>query len=89
MPHRQTLSPKLLAFSQCITLKEDRQALFILRHHRGLPPSSAPFIQQIGEGIFVLSRMPGKLDHHSLVFFHQELEIMSPTTLGAGAESWG
>ena len=66
-----------LAFRYRIALKEDRDALFILRHHCRFPPSPASLIQEIGEGIFVLSRMSRQLDHHSLVFFHQELEIMS------------
>ena len=68
---------KQLAFCYRIALKEDRYALFILRHHRGLPSSSAPLVQEIGEGIFIFSRMSRQLDHHSLVFFHRELEIMS------------
>jgi hypothetical protein len=66
-----------LPFCYCIALKKDRNALLILRHHCRLPPSSASLIQEIGEGIFVVSSMPRQLDHHSLVFFHRGLEIMS------------
>ena len=67
-----------LAFRYRIALKEDRHALFILRHHCRFPPSSASLIQKIRKGIFILSCMPRELDYDSLVFFHQELEIMSP-----------
>jgi hypothetical protein len=67
-----------LTFRYGITLKEDREPLFILRHQRWLPASSAPLIQEIGESIFVFARVPRQLDHHSLVFFHQELEIYEP-----------
>ena len=66
-----------LAFCYCITLKQDYESLFILRHQRRLPSSSAPLVQQIRESILVLARVPRQLDYHSLVFFHQELEIMS------------
>jgi hypothetical protein len=69
---------KWLAFRYCIALKEDRDALLVLGHQRGLPTSSAPLIQKIGEGIFILSCMTRELYYDSLVFFHQELEIMSP-----------
>ena len=67
-----------LTFCYGITLKEDREPLLILRHQRWLPASSAPLIQEIGESIFVFARVPRQLDHHSLVFFHQELEIYEP-----------
>ena len=67
-----------LAFRYCIALKKDRDALLVLGHHRRLPTSSAPLIQKIGEGIFILSCMTRELDYDSLVFFHQELEIYEP-----------
>jgi hypothetical protein len=69
---------KQLAFRYCIALKKDRDALLVLGHHRRLPTSSTPLIQKIRKGIFILSCMPRELDYDSLVFFHQELEIMSP-----------
>ena len=69
---------KLLPFRYCIALKKDRDALLVLGHHRRLPASSAPFVQKVGKSIFILSRMARELDYDSLVFFHQELEIMSP-----------
>ena len=68
---------KQLAFCYRIALKEDRDALLVLRHHCRLPASSASLVQEIGEGILIFSRVSRQLDHHSLVFFHQELEIMS------------
>jgi len=67
-----------LAFRYCITLKEDRNALLVLGHHRRFPTSSAPLVQKVGKSILVLSRVTRELDYDSLVFFHQELEIMSP-----------
>lgn len=68
---------KQLAFRYGITLEQEDEALLILRHQRRLPSASAPLIQKIGERIFVFARVPRQLDHNSLVFFHQELEIMS------------
>jgi hypothetical protein len=67
-----------LAFRYCIALKKDRDTLLVLGHHRRLPTSAASLVQKVGKGIFVLSRMARELDYDSLVFFHQELEIMSP-----------
>jgi hypothetical protein len=66
-----------LAFCQCVALKKDRQSVAILRHQRRLPPPPASLVQKIGERIFVLTRMTRQLYHHSLVFFHQGLEIMT------------
>ena len=66
-----------LAFCYCITLKQDRQALFILRHECWLPSASTPLVEKIGERVFVLACVPRQLHYNSLVFFHQELEIMS------------
>jgi hypothetical protein len=68
---------KQSTFRYGITLKEDGKSLLILRHQRWLPSSSAPFVQKIGKRVLVFTRMPRELDHYSLVFFHQELEIMS------------
>jgi len=67
---------KQLAFCYRIALKKDRDALFVLGHHCGLPPPSAALVQEISEGILILPCMSRQLDYHSLVFFHQELEIM-------------
>jgi len=68
---------KQLAFCYRIALKEDYDALFVLGHQRGLPASSAPLVQEVSEGVFIFSGVSRQLHHHSLVFFHQELEIMS------------
>jgi hypothetical protein len=68
---------KPLTFRYGITLKQDGKPLFILRHQGWLPPSSAPLVQKVRERIFVFMGVPRQLDHNSLVFFHQELEIMS------------
>ena len=68
---------QMLAFCHGIALKEDGDTLLVLRHQRGLPTASASLVQEIGEGILVFSRVSRQLHHHSLVFFHQELEIMS------------
>jgi hypothetical protein len=66
-----------LAFGYGVALKENRDTLLVLRHHRGLPTTSASLVEKVGESIFVFSRVSCQLDHHSLVFFHQELEIKS------------
>jgi len=66
------------AFRYRITLKQNRKALLILRHEGRLPPSPAPLVEKVGECIFILARVTRELNHHSLVFFHRELEIMSP-----------
>ena len=67
---------KQLAFRYCIALKKDCKSLLVLGHHCRLPTSPASLVQEVGKGIFVLSRMTRELDYDSLVFFHQELEIM-------------
>ena len=71
---------KQLSFSYCIALKENRQALLILRHQRRLPPTSASLIEEIRQSVFILARVPSQLDHNSLVFFHRGLEIMGRCT---------
>ena len=76
MRHRRRLSPNRLSFCYCITLKQDGEALFILRHECRLPPTSASLVEKVGERILVLACVSRQLDHNSLVFFHQELEIM-------------
>jgi hypothetical protein len=44
--------------------------LAALRDKSWLPAASAPLVEQIREGIFILTRMARKLDHYSLIFFH-------------------
>jgi hypothetical protein len=68
---------KLLPFRYCIALEQDDESLLVLGHQRRLPAASASLVEKIGKGIFILACMSGQLDHHSLVFFHQGLEIMS------------
>ena len=66
------------AFRYCIALKQNRQSLLILGHEGRLPPSAAPLIEKIRESVFIFARVTRELHDHSLVFFHRELEIMSP-----------
>jgi hypothetical protein len=72
---------KQLAFCYRIALKEDYDALFVLRHQCGLPASSASLVQEVGEGVLIFSRMSRQLHHYSLVFFHQGLEIIEPVNI--------
>ena len=60
-----------LTFCYGITLKQDYESLFILRHQRRLPSAPASLVQKISESVLVLTRVSRQLDHHSLVFFHQ------------------
>jgi uracil phosphoribosyltransferase len=53
-----------------VPLEHDRQSRAVLRHHRGLPPGAAALIQQVGQRVFVIARLPGQTQHHRLVFFH-------------------
>ena len=69
---------KRSAFGYGITLEQDRESLLVLGHERRLPASPAPLIEKIGECFFVFARVARELHHYSLVFFHRELEIMSP-----------
>lgn len=68
---------KQLTFRYCVALKQNRQALSVLRHECRLPASPASLVQKIGEGVLVFTCVARQLDYHSLVFFHQGLEIMS------------
>jgi hypothetical protein len=69
---------KRSAFCYRIALEEDSQAVLILGHESGFPASPASLIEKIGESIFIFAGMSRELHHYSLVFFHRELEIMSP-----------
>jgi len=69
---------KQLTFCYGITLKEDSEALLILRHQRRLPSTPAPLVQKVGERVFILTRVSRQFHHNSLVFFHEELEIIEP-----------
>lgn len=72
---------KPLTFSYCITLKEQRHTLFVLRHESRLPATSTPLIEEVGERVFVFTSMPSKLDDNSLVFFHRDGEIRAGESL--------
>jgi uracil phosphoribosyltransferase len=52
------------------SLEDDRESLFVLRHHRWLPSAATPFVQQIGERIFIFARMSRQPVDDRLVFFH-------------------
>jgi len=44
--------------------------MFVLGHQGRAPAAAASFVQQIGERVFIVSRMSRQAQHHSLVFFH-------------------
>ena len=58
------------SFSIGLALENDRQALVILRHHRGLPAAAHSFVQEIRERILVLACTTRKSVDDRLVFFH-------------------
>jgi uracil phosphoribosyltransferase len=53
-----------------VTLEEYGQALIVLRHHHGCPPTPAPFVEQIREGVFVITRVSRQSVDDRLIFFH-------------------
>ena len=62
----------------CQPLEDDRQALFVLRHHGWLPPAAHSLVQQVGEGILVFTRMSRQAMDDSLVFFHAREDSSFP-----------
>ena len=44
--------------------------MIVLGHHRELPATATPLIQQVRQGILVVARMTRQAQHHRLVFFH-------------------
>lgn len=52
-------------------MEENRQALIVLGHHARFPSASYPFIQEIGERVFVFPGVSGQTYDHRLVFFHE------------------
>ena len=44
--------------------------MVVLGHHRWPPATSASLVQQVRQGIFVISRVARQAQHHRLVFFH-------------------
>ena len=59
-----------LSLGHSATLEKDGQAMLVLRHERRLPPSSASFVQKVGQRVFVFTRVSRELDYYGLVFFH-------------------
>lgn len=59
----------------------------ILGHQCGFPSTAAPFVEKIGECIFVFLRSPRKSEDHRLIFFHAAEDTSLPpmhTTPGLG-----
>lgn len=59
-----------LSLSDSVPLKKYDQAMLVLRHERRFPATPASLVQQVGQRVFVFSRMAGQLDYNGLVFFH-------------------
>ena len=57
-------------FSVPGALEHEREAMFVLRHHRRLPSSSASLVQEVGERVFVVACVSREPKHDRLVFFH-------------------
>jgi len=53
-----------------LPLEDDRQALFILRHHRRFPSASHALVEQIGKRILILTSAAREPMDDRLVFFH-------------------
>ena len=58
------------AFAIARTFEDDRDPVIVLRHHRRTPATTTALVEQIGERIFVVARMPRESEHDCLVFFH-------------------
>ena len=54
-----------------LPLEDDRQALFILRHHRRFPSASHALVEEIGQRIFILTSAASESMDDRLVFFHE------------------
>src|SRR5215203_9186 len=59
-------------------LEDDGETLLILRHHRRLPPAAHSLVQQVREGILVLSRATREPVDDRLVFFHEREDSSFP-----------
>ena len=53
-----------------LTLKDDRQALFVLGHHRRFPAAAPALVEQIGKRILIVTRVARESVDDRLVFFH-------------------
>jgi uracil phosphoribosyltransferase len=58
------------AFAVAWPLEYQRHAMLVLRHQRGTPSAATSLVQQIGQRVFVITRMSREAKHHRLVFFH-------------------
>ena len=63
-----------LPLGYCATLEQEYQPLLVLRHKCGLPSSSASLVEKVSQRVFILTRVPGELDHHCLIFLHAGTE---------------
>ena len=60
------------------TLEDDRQALFVLRHHCRLPPTAHALVEQIRQCVFVLACVARESMDDRLVFFHAREDSSFP-----------
>lgn len=51
-------------------LEHHRQTLCALRDHRRFPAAPTPFVEHVGQRLFVIVRVRGLPEDHGLVFFH-------------------
>lgn len=58
------------AFAVAGAREDDRQPLTVLRHHRRFPTAATPLVEQVGERVFVVTRVTRQTHDHRLVFFH-------------------
>jgi uracil phosphoribosyltransferase len=58
------------SFAVGLALKNYRQALLVLRHHRWFPSTAHALVQQIGKRILILARVSRESVDDRLVFFH-------------------
>jgi uracil phosphoribosyltransferase len=44
--------------------------MIVLREMRGSPPTAAPLVEQVRQGVFIITCVARETKHHGLVFFH-------------------
>ena len=59
-----------VSFCIRLALENDGQTLLILRHHRGLPATPHPLVEQVGKRILIFPRVARESVDDRLVFFH-------------------
>jgi len=84
--HKRYLQP-LLSLGHSAALEKNGQAMLILGHERGFPPSPAALIQKVGQRVFVFSRVSRELDYNGLVFFHMGV-IVTETCCAMMQHHW-